>query len=51
MDERTTREPLERKIAPRAGRAFLFQHRILHVATEVGAGEKLALRTDILYGP
>jgi hypothetical protein len=42
---------LERKIAPRAGRALLFQHRILHEATEVRAGEKLVLRTDVLYGP
>jgi prolyl 4-hydroxylase len=42
---------LERKIAPRAGRALLFQHRVLHEATEVRAGEKLVLRTDILYGP
>ena len=42
---------LDRTIAPRAGRALLFQHRILHEATEVRAGEKLVLRTDILYGP
>jgi hypothetical protein len=42
---------LERKIAPRAGRALLFQHRILHEATEVRTGEKLVLRTDVLYAP
>jgi prolyl 4-hydroxylase len=42
---------LDRRIAPRAGRALLFQHRILHEATAVRAGEKLVLRTDILYGP
>ena len=42
---------LGQKIAPLAGRALLFQHRILHEATEVRAGEKLVLRTDILYGP
>jgi prolyl 4-hydroxylase len=42
---------LERRVAPRAGRALLFQHRILHEATEVRAGEKLVLRTDVLYGP
>ena len=42
---------LDRRIAPRAGRALLFQHRILHEATEVRSGEKLVLRTDILYGP
>lgn len=42
---------LERRITPKAGRALLFQHRILHEATRVTAGEKLVLRTDILYGP
>jgi len=42
---------LDRKIAPKAGRALLFQHRILHEATTVKAGEKLVLRTDVLYGP
>jgi predicted 2-oxoglutarate/Fe(II)-dependent dioxygenase YbiX len=42
---------LSRRIAPRAGSALLFQHRILHEATEVTAGEKLVLRTDVLYAP
>jgi prolyl 4-hydroxylase len=42
---------LGRTIAPQAGRALMFQHRILHEATIVRAGEKLVLRTDILYGP
>jgi len=42
---------LDRKIAPRAGRALLFQHRILHEATAVRAGEKLVLRTDVVYRP
>ncbi|HSO00820.1 MAG TPA: 2OG-Fe(II) oxygenase [Candidatus Nanopelagicales bacterium] len=42
---------LGRRVAPRAGRALLFQHRVLHEATEVLAGEKLVLRTDILYRP
>ena len=42
---------LERRIAPARGCALLFQHRILHEATEVRAGEKLVLRTDILYKP
>ena len=42
---------LGRVITPRAGRALLFQHRILHEASEVRSGEKLVLRTDILYGP
>jgi predicted 2-oxoglutarate/Fe(II)-dependent dioxygenase YbiX len=40
---------LERRVAPRAGRALLFQHRILHEAGRVVAGEKLVLRTDVLY--
>jgi prolyl 4-hydroxylase len=40
---------LERVIEPRAGRALLFQHRVLHTATEVRRGEKLVLRTDVLY--
>ena len=42
---------LERQIAPARGRALLFQHRILHEATEVRRGEKLVLRTDVLYRP
>jgi hypothetical protein len=42
---------LGRVITPRAGRALLFQHRILHEATAVRAGEKLVLRTDLLYRP
>jgi hypothetical protein len=40
---------LGRRIAPRKGRALLFQHRILHEATRVLAGEKLVLRTDVMY--
>jgi prolyl 4-hydroxylase len=40
---------LGRRIAPRRGRALLFQHRVLHEATVVTAGEKLVLRTDVLY--
>ena len=42
---------LSRRIVPRAGSALLFQHRILHEATEVLSGEKLVLRTDVLYAP
>jgi hypothetical protein len=42
---------LEQRITPRRGRALLFQHRILHEATRVHRGEKLVLRTDVLYGP
>jgi hypothetical protein len=40
---------LGKRIAPRAGRALLFQHRILHEAKAVRAGEKFVLRTDVLY--
>ncbi|HVK84385.1 MAG TPA: 2OG-Fe(II) oxygenase [Kofleriaceae bacterium] len=40
---------LKRRIEPRAGRALLFQHRVLHEACEVTYGEKLVLRTDVLY--
>jgi prolyl 4-hydroxylase len=42
---------LGRQLTPQLGRALLFQHRILHEATEVLSGEKLVLRTDILYRP
>lgn len=42
---------LGQRITPKAGRALLFQHRILHEASEVTAGEKLVLRTDVLYRP
>lgn len=42
---------LERRISPQAGRALLFQHRILHEATTVESGEKFVLRTDIFYRP
>jgi hypothetical protein len=42
---------LSQQVVPRAGRALLFQHRILHEATSVRAGEKLVLRTDVLYRP
>lgn len=39
------------RVTPRRGRALLFQHRVLHTATSVRAGEKLVLRTDIVFGP
>jgi hypothetical protein len=42
---------LGQRIVPRAGSALLFQHRILHEASEVRSGEKFVLRTDVLYGP
>ena len=40
---------LEQCIVPKRGRALLFQHRILHEATAVLAGEKYVLRTDVFY--
>ncbi len=39
------------QVSPRTGRALLFQHRVMHRACEVEAGEKFVLRTDILYRP
>ncbi|MEZ4450451.1 MAG: 2OG-Fe(II) oxygenase [Nannocystaceae bacterium] len=42
---------LGRRVTPKIGRALLFQHRILHRASEVEEGEKFVLRTDVLYRP
>ncbi|MFO0662099.1 MAG: 2OG-Fe(II) oxygenase [Polyangiaceae bacterium] len=42
---------LGQDIVPKAGRALLFQHRILHEASRVTSGEKYVLRTDVLYRP
>lgn len=42
---------LKQRITPKTGRALLFQHRILHEASEVQSGEKFVLRTDVLYRP
>lgn len=42
---------LNKRITPRKGRALMFQHRILHIASEVVRGAKFVLRTDILYAP
>lgn len=42
---------LGERVRPLRGRALLFQHRVLHEASEVLTGEKLVLRTDVLYGP
>jgi prolyl 4-hydroxylase len=36
-------------IVPRAGRALLFQHAILHEGCEVTSGVKYAVRSDIMY--
>jgi predicted 2-oxoglutarate/Fe(II)-dependent dioxygenase YbiX len=40
---------LDRAIAPRAGRALLFQHAILHEGAAVTAGVKYAIRSDVMY--
>lgn len=40
---------LGQMIHPKAGRALLFQHRVLHEAEEVQGGVKYVLRTDIFY--
>lgn len=42
---------LNRVIVPRRGSVLLFQHRVLHIASRVKSGEKIVLRTDIVYGP
>lgn len=42
---------LGQRITPKTGRALLFQHRVLHEATEVRSGDKFVLRTDVLYRP
>lgn len=39
------------QVSPQAGRALLFQHRVMHRACEVETGEKYVLRTDIFYRP
>jgi prolyl 4-hydroxylase len=40
---------LNQCIVPKRCRALLFQHRILHIASEVVKGAKFVLRTDVLY--
>lgn len=42
---------LNARVTPQAGRALLFQHRVLHSAGDVQSGEKFVLRTDVLYRP
>ncbi|PCE33111.1 2OG-Fe(II) oxygenase [Burkholderia ubonensis] len=38
-----------RPIAPRAGDALLFEHRMWHEGRSVNSGEKYVLRTDLFY--
>lgn len=40
---------LERRIAPRAGTALLFQHRLLHEGCAVTGGVKYVVRSDVMY--
>jgi prolyl 4-hydroxylase len=46
---RTAFLDLDKEVEPRAGRALLFQHFILHEGRAVTAGVKYALRTDLMY--
>jgi prolyl 4-hydroxylase len=36
-------------VTPKRGRALLFQHRVVHIASEVQRGAKYVLRTDVVY--
>jgi prolyl 4-hydroxylase len=38
-----------RAIAPKAGDALLFEHRVWHEGRQVNSGEKYVLRTDLFY--
>ncbi len=40
---------LERKVAPRTGRALLFNHFLLHEGAPVQRGLKYVLRSDLMY--
>ena len=40
---------LGRSVTPKAGRALLFQHKLLHQGSVVQSGVKFVLRSDILY--
>lgn len=40
---------LDLRVTPRRGLALLFQHRLLHAGTEVRAGVKHVLRSDVMY--
>lgn len=37
------------RVRPAVGRALFFQHRVVHEGAEVTSGEKLVLRTDVMY--
>ena len=40
---------LEVSVVPRAGRAFLFNHHLLHEGARVTKGLKYVLRSDLMY--
>lgn len=40
---------LAHSVVPRAGRALLFNHRLLHESTTLEQGLKYAVRTDVMY--
>ncbi|MBX7099271.1 MAG: 2OG-Fe(II) oxygenase [Myxococcaceae bacterium] len=42
---------LGRDVIPRAGRAVLFNHALIHEGREVKGGVKYAVRTDVMYRP
>jgi len=41
---------IDADVRPTTGTALLFLHRVLHEGEEVSRGEKLVLRTDVMYG-
>jgi hypothetical protein len=45
----TTFLELGAAIEPKPGRALLFQHPVLHEGSEVRAGVKYAIRSDIMF--
>jgi prolyl 4-hydroxylase len=47
----TVFDELNKTIKPQPGLALLFQHRVLHTATPVTAGEKFVMRSDVFYFP
>ena len=44
-------DELKKTIQPAPGLALLFQHRVLHTAEPVTAGEKFVMRSDVFYYP
>lgn len=42
-------QDLTEVVAPRAGRALVFDHRLLHEGSLLREGRKYAIRTDVMY--